>query len=51
MHDEFGAHVVGQAPAHNAARTQVDDHRKVKPAGAGGDEGDVPGPSLVRLCG
>ena len=49
--DELGAHVVGEGPADNCARTEVDDDCQIEPAGGGGDEGDVAGPGLVRSGG
>ena len=39
--DQFGAHVVGQSPADDPARGQVDDGGQVGPALPRGDIGDV----------
>ena len=51
VEDEIRTHVVGEAPAHDAARAEIDDDGQVEPARTGRDEGDVPGPGMVRSCG
>ncbi len=48
--DEIGAQVVGQTPADDAPRTQINDHGEVKPSCAGRDEGNVPRPNAVGNC-
>ena len=48
--DEIGAQVVGETPAEDAARAEVDDDGEVKPARTGRDEGNIPGPSAVGNC-
>jgi len=45
--DEIGAQVVCETPTDDPARAQVDDDGQVEPSGAGGDEGDVSGPSAI----
>jgi len=47
VEDQAGAEVVGKAPADDATGVEVDDDGEVKPAAAGGDEGDVAGPDAV----
>ena len=47
--DQGSAQMVGQGPADDLARAEVDDHGQIEPAGGGGDEGDVTGPDLVGL--
>lgn len=41
LEDEIGAQVIGEAPADDASRAEVDHDRKIEPAGAGGNEGNV----------
>ena len=43
--------MVSEAPAHDAAPAEIDDDGQVEPTGTGRDEGDVPGPGLIRSCG
>jgi hypothetical protein len=38
---ELGAHVLGERPAHNLSRRQIDDGGQVRPPLPGGDVGDV----------
>src|SRR3954465_15810971 len=45
--DEFGPEMVGEAPADDAPRIEVDHHGEIAPAVAGGNEGDVSRPDLV----
>ena len=45
--NEIRAHVIGEAPADDAARAEVDDDSEVDPAEAGGNEGDVAGPCAI----
>ena len=49
--DQISAQMVGQGPADDLARAEVDDHGQIEPSGGGGDEGDVTGPDLVGLGG
>jgi len=47
--DQFGAHVIGERPADDAARGQVDDRGQVGPALPGRDVGDVAHVAPVEL--
>ena len=47
--DQFGAHVIGQRPAHHPAAGQVDDRCQIGPALPGGDVGDVADVAPVEL--
>ena len=49
--DELRAQVVGQRPADDFARAEVDDDGQVEPSGGGRDEGDVARENLVDLRG
>ena len=45
--NEVAAQVIGELPADNAARAEVDDDGEVEPLFTGRDEGDVTGPDLI----
>ena len=49
--DELCTHVVGEGPADDAPRTEVDDDRQIAPTVCCGDVGDVARPDLVGLLG
>ena len=50
--DQAGAHVIGDRPADDGSRVQVDHRREVRPTGPGPDVGDVAAPRDVRRrCG
>ena len=49
--DQIGPHVVGQSPADDAARAEVDDEGEVEPAVLRGDEGEVADPDAVGPAG
>ena len=44
----FGAQMIGQAPADDAAGAEVDDDGEVEPALGGGNVSDIAHPDLIR---
>src|SRR4030095_16443646 len=47
MEDELRAQVVGETPAHDAARAQIDNDGQIEASAGGGDEGNVSCPNTV----
>ena len=51
VEDELGTHVVGDRPAHDATREEVDDDCQVQPPRPRPDIGDVGRPNSIRSVG
>jgi hypothetical protein len=49
-HDQVGPEMIGETPANDASRVQVDHNGQVEPSSLDGDIGDITCPDLIRRC-